>query len=223
MAIFNTVYGGEPKWKPNANTVAYYPLNGDIKDYSGNNRDMSVKFWTATYWTLSSWKQYWSFWATWNTSWWWGWQTANLIDVSWNITVSYWGRFNWNKSWTRDVITNRYESWFRWMDNIDTNGTIMFHGNAHYNSTSTVTDNNWHNILCVVNSGTVYFYIDGSLDVSKSYSFGSSSAYLSLWYSWQNNTDERLNWDVSEIIIENTPRTADEVAKYYNRTKANYS
>lgn len=210
--------------KPDSNTIAYYTLNWTLNDSSWNDRHLNLMFWTASYWTLNNWKQYWSFNATWTRSWWRWWQTNSKINVSWNITVSYWWRFNWNVSRIRDIITNRDNDWFKRMDNITTGWNILFHWNQRYTSSNTITDNERHNIVCVVENWTLKIYIDTVLDSSKSYTYWSNSAYLSLWYSWQSwsNIDERLKWDVADIIIQSNSRNLETITAYFNKTKSKF-
>lgn len=214
-------------WQPWTNTIAYYPLNWDINDYSWNNRNLSVTFGTVSYTTLSSWIQVFSPRWTSITSWWtWLSYSDSVWNFTWDFTVNFYVRLLQPYNNYMSFVTNRDASWYRWMNSINQSNNFFFHGQPQYLSWWTMDTNVWHNICCTVISGVYYIYVDSTLKKSGSYSYWTWTPWtLNIGYWFKNifsQWEEPCNWDISAVIIENAWWASTEVSDYYNQTKSNY-
>ena len=205
-------------WQPWANTEAYFPLEDDYIDKSKNNISMT-KNWTISFTTLSSWKKVANF------QWWTIYSDNNFMSLLTNgYTVSYW--YTVNKS-----STNRRNQFYLWWDfrtlecwatTLETWWSGWWKTKLYYYGDNSVWDtshNGWLNVaITVENHTSVKMYINWNLYTSHSTT--QSSWLLGIWYSasiWDYH-----NWYMSEFIVENKIRTAQEISDYYNQTKANY-
>lgn len=208
---------------PWANTIAYYPLTSTTttSDMSWNNKNLTnynnVSFWTYQWVSCASFNgssQYLGLWAKftlWNTytvlSWYW--HTASnvgMVYCQWASSSLYPAFWAWRA----------YGSWTK----------IVMHSGSWWNNTWIVSDNssnNWKWVLWVFvfNNGTARIYENNTQTVS-----GSLSAPWTWWedfYIWM-----RRQWYnyfsglISNLIIENKSRTAQEISDYYNLTKSKY-
>ena len=88
------------------------------------------------------------------------------------------------------------------------------------NSTSTITDTNWHHVLATYNAGTVLFYIDGDQDTTTG-SAVSSLANISSTYhigalGTGDNTSRFFVGDISNIQVFSTVLSPSEATTLYN-------
>lgn len=201
MAIFNTVYGGEPNWKPSSKTLAYFPL----KD---NQNDVMWNYTLPLTWTQQT------IWYTFNKSW-----DQNITINSSQRFVACWVKFNsYLSSWAQ--ILSACDGWpfynyynsssdankrfqaYSWSsrvfnsDQVQTNANTWYHYAVWWDGTKVVCYLNWSKVAewtCNVNVSTSCKFITN------------------------------INVTFSELIYESAVRTADEVSLYYNRAKANYS
>lgn len=224
MAIFNTVYGGEWKWKPWANTVWYRPLQNDCKDYSWNWYDGT---WNSPSYTQS--------WTTINVAYF----NGSYIDLS---------NFRINEDATTILVRAKSTSTQSRQEIFDANdcsGSTTSTTYFNYNWTSswqyamqhTVPwwnyataytswwpfQNVWKNICVVMNTGWIKIYMNWVLQgTSSNLSWRMIwTPDASIWWRKHWNTNF-FRWYISEFIWENKNRTEDEITKYYNSTKANY-
>jgi len=236
MAIFNTVYGGEWKWKPWANTIAYYPLTS-----TSTTSDMSWNWYTLS----KSWSGNTAFWNYW-------WISCLYIEKSATYysaitTVSASGGLTMN-IWYYSLNTPQYDNaGIIWTNNtnpvttndnrcvsiIHANGRpnnkywIVWYVDDSLNTTTTTTTYNitnwsWHN-LCFTFVGTTWIlYVDWVQIWTLT---------KTMWYDQQNylciskktkDYDRSIRWYVSNAIFESKTRTVQEVSDYYNKTKSNY-
>lgn len=226
--ISNLYIGQYPSgWEPWENTVAYYPLNWDINDYSWNNRNLSVEFGTVSYTTLSSWIQVFSprwtgitSWGTWLS------YSDSVWDFTWDFTINFFVKLLQTYNNYMSFVTNRHLYTYRWMNSIDSSNEFFFHWEPQYKSWWIIDTNVWHNICCTVISGTYYIYVDNTLKKSGSYTYWIGTPWrlnIWFWYTWAGGQNrEPLNWDISNVIIEDKWWTAQEVSDYYNLTKSLY-
>ena len=234
MPIINMVYKKKKWWKPWANTIAYYPLETDTNDYSNNSHNW-INYWT-TFTTLSSGKKVWVFngsayiqipdaqdmrggnqWTMWvylkKSSWW----NVALDPFSKWVDSSY-SSIVW-RVWLRSDIINVIGYWINPSNNT----------NKPTYTWATVLDWNWHHLIWTFNNWIYKLYWDWNLLQTQDYSSNSYS-FSSTWdsyISWSRNPYEsqvtyKRVWNMSEMIIENKARTAQEVSDYYNLTKSNY-
>ena len=205
-------------WQPWANTVAYYTLNWDILDHSGNGHDMSTRIGTITYGTLTWWTQYWIF--DWNTIL----STTNIANVS-TGTISAYVYYN--------------GSWLVLIDNVNTNNNNNYisvfveAGDYRYiyspaTSTPTVSSPSaWWNLLTLTQDWTTLkFYINWTLIDTHSSNLFISSLWWNQWCIWWQarwtQYYDKLNWYISNLIIENKVWTQQEISDYFDQTKALY-
>lgn len=217
MPIINMVYKKKKWWKPWANTIAYYPLTSTstVNDLSGNNNTLTNQ--GATFWT------YWGIDCV-NTV---GkslyWAITNLPTGSSPRTISVWANAQASSSWmaiygywqnSQYKLCTCYRSTDNWW-------AIQF---THYYGeiiTSTImSTNQWFLITYTYDWTTAKMYVNWNPDwnITVSLNTASSDFVISGW--WVGN--ETFNWYISNMIIENRARTAQEIADYYNQTKWNY-
>ena len=91
------------------------------------------------------------------------------------------------------------------------------------NSTNIVNDNSWKFITVVRNSGTYKYYINNSLDVTKtgqdSKTFNSND--LVIGWDYRNN-NSGFEGNLGAVFFYNTDLTTDQVVNNYNTTKSRY-
>ena len=212
MAIFNTVYGGEPKWRPWANTMIYYKFDWNLNDSSWNNRNWTA-WWTITYWT-------------------------NYVDLTnWYIILPNSPTTYENERtfcmWFK--INKSSGAWFL-LDISSSNGMIIrleVNSSNNFNCHSDMPsyqpqelssrDTNRHLYTVTFNSSNINYYLDGTLKWSKN-PRNSSYTFLS-WRIWTVHNGSYVNWLQQYVwvyILENKARTAQEISEYYNQTKWNY-
>ena len=206
-------------WSPWSNTIAYYPLESDGND-NANNYNLS-NLWTTTFGTI--WGIKWAIFSANTTSW--------LYNNSVSIP-------QWNNSWTVNmyIYPTSYNSseddvFFMWTGNYnqwfliyDLNPISISTWWSAINSTTNVSLNTWSNIVITQSSKTYTIYVNW---VSvKSWTMSSANltgTNLNLGYAyWNDASNKRFVWWMSEFILENKTWTATEISNYYNRTKSKY-
>lgn len=212
-----------PKWKPWANTLAYYPLEENTNDYSGNWHNWTPT--NITYTTLASWKK-----VSVYTQ---GSSILNIGTIWWvypNFTASIWIKFSWNNSakariWCIDG-TNSWRTLLQprkntsWYIEIST-----YNGSTETHQSLWISPSDWKNFVVTLNSGVLYGYLNGVYVASMNSKYGGWSQSLSYPSSIGSESGSATNWwgwYMSEAILESKTRTAQEISDYYNSTKANY-
>lgn len=203
MPIINLIYNAPQGWKPWANTLAYRPLKENLNDmvgsYSMTNSWVTFSDGVAQL----SWSQR---------------PTIPSLSLNWTRTISFWLYQTNTSSW---MVLSRW----------DTNafvqvywGTVYIRWSWSWNtaiSGSGLTNNAWHHIVIAQTTAKVEIYVDGVL-------FWSTTAQYLNWnmvgfcWSWNTWAAYAVIWKISEMIVEDKLWTAEDVAKYYNRSKANY-
>lgn len=204
--------GGCGEWKPWANTVAYYELNGDANDSSGNGYNWTPS--NITYTTLTSWIKV----ATFNGSnski-----QIANpLINSLSNFTINVWISRN-NTTFLWNVVNNQTSDYdWAFIDNYNWNlrVAVWWWSATNYS----LNANTRVNVILTYASGSIKEYINGSYYWGETHTY-SNWTNMTIWCRGNSN-DRRWNWYISKVILENKARTADEISAYYNQTKAKY-
>ena len=205
MPILQMVsYLVEDKWKPWANTIAYYPLtsNTTIYEQSWKNKDLT---------------------NTWATFWLYQW--VDCAYLSGNVymynSTQYW--LSWDVQFTASIWAYFIDKWewaanprFYWNDNWN----IWF--NPWGNTTNyELQQSVWSNLIVMYDWTKSYLYINWTQIAEYTASTNFSNWPLWIWkyaVSWTNY----WKWGLSEFILENKAWTAQEVADYYNQTKWNY-
>ena len=224
MAIFNTVYGGEPKWKPGSNTIAYYPLTSttttsDMK-WSGTAYNLTNSG-NVTFWTYN-----WVSCAYFNgTTNWYLYNTSLSFSYPSEQTVCVWMYISGTSSWVYQAIyhiwivgwTWKLGSWFRygtWLSLSGWTGSSEVIKSWNINWA-------WHLLANITNWNSSIQYLDWVQYQSNTNSLSATQSGIYLWGA-QNTSSDRLTWYESELIVENKARTSDKVMAYYNQTKSNY-
>ena len=207
-------------WQPWANTIAYYPLTSTSTtndlSWNGYNLTNSWATFSDNYCEIND-----SMFLFRNTS-----ADANFISWSTDCTYSIWVKilwFNWNNNWypywqgedsTARVWGLTMQSTSYWIDNWWYGEWVQV---SMYNN---YTD--WHLITTVYDSTsqTKYLYLDWVLQTSKVQNVNISKDILYIWKDAIYGA--RLNAQISNFIIENKARTAQEISDYFNQTKWNY-
>lgn len=220
MPIINMVYKKKKWWKPWANTLLYLPLNSTdtYTDKSWKNRtttNYNVQFWTY------QWVDCWYF----NNA---HIQINTLYQHTYPLTVACWCYNTWytadGKIYdTCDNVSNRLTVYYtptssRWYT--ITNKWPEFSANWQY-------QNRWVLFVATYTSDTKIRYLKwNSLDLSdsnsNSWATSFTPTYTNVWNEWNNAANRYFLWYMSNLIVENKERTAQEIADYYNQTKANY-
>lgn len=220
MAIFNTVYGGEPKWKPWANTLAYYPLDWSLNDESWNWLNLTSSW--LSWETLSSWRKVASVTGTWylektNPNFWdmaFDWTISSYINQT--VSKSSWAYWTIIMKWTNatnqdiELVVN-WVSLYCWVYGW---GMITYWNismNTFYHAVMTYNKSTWK----------MKFYVNWTYVWESSFTLSiSSTSNFRMWYATHNNNPR--TWQIWETIVESKEWTATEVANYFNQTKSNY-
>lgn len=203
-----------PTWKPWANTIAYYKFDNNLNDSSGNNRNLTTYSWTFTYWTTVQWAKF----VQMDTS-----TSSSNLAVPFNLsnyTVSWWISFSEIRWSTYQWIMVDLEWW-------DGYPRLHTYANKVYSFTWDTwiawTVNTWYNLICVCDWLILKEYINGTFISSYTLTTDVSSGTLIIdGIADKSRTQYRISWKLSELILENKARTAQEISDYYNQTKANY-
>ena len=216
MPIINMVYKKNKWWKPWANTLAYYPLDSTntVNDLSWNNKTLSntwVTFWTYNWVDCAnySWDKY-------------LYRNQSLISWSQNFTINMW-YLRWGASHNHSEILSigsRYwsNSFMFWLN--DSDSLYIWWWDNDRNTWYVTQQWQWVNVVCSHNNWTAKVYINGVLQLTATVSYSITSSWTGIW--WWFWWDRPIIWNISKFIVESMPRTAQEVADYYNLTKWNY-
>ena len=219
MAIFNTVYGGEWHWTPWSNTIAYYPLTSvtttsDMK-WSWTAYNLT-KNWTVTFWTNAGVDC-----ASFNSS---GLYNTSFSQLQWTSarTYNFWAYDNkdsdtwqglyiyqWTSSTNKMVLIARTNTYF-----ISQYGSSWNFWNTNWKS--------WNNHTITYDGTKFEWLINWVSKWTWAYTINTQWSELSIWKN-VGNTWWSFVWYISNVIVENKVWTSDEITKYYNSTKANYS
>ena len=201
-----------PKWHPWANTIAYYPLKEDTNDYSWNSRNLTNSW--ATFWTYQ-WIScvYWTARAQW----------INTPSLNWVKTISLWT--NWSGNYTNSnsnfsvIYADGQATSLAYRKYNDYK--LQFYDGAYNLINSYITNQRYN--LVVTFDGTAKIYINWQLlwQRTNTVQYTWWIFYFMRWV-WTGDTIDGYLWGMSNIILEDKTRTAQEVAKYYNSTKWNY-
>lgn len=215
-----------PKWKPDSNTLAYYPLKTDFNDASWNWNNLTNSNVTlTTQWGVAC--------AYFNGS-----NAAAVCSVDLSIssaTFNVWINKSRNNGNERFItVTKTSPDSELWLITTKTNvgnvNWVAYIGGdiaSGYNNTG-IANWTWMHVVYTIWESWNSLYVNGS-QVTMTYHRGNASAWLSyarafssimLWKHQANIA--YYQWYLSNAIIENRVWTAQEIADYYNQTKSNY-
>lgn len=207
-------------WQPWVNTIAYYEFDWNLDDSSWNNRNLSIETGVFTYGTESWWAKY--VYMPRNS------YTNNYASMPYNSTsynISFWAKRIWsiaNTWWTvLDFHTN--DNYFPRI--VLQNSSIIFVVSEATPYPSGFNTAQWHYYCLSISNNSATCYIDGAYYWTGALnSYNNNLAYFRINTAWFADDYWTQSWDgnLSELIIESVPRTAQEIQAYYNQTKANY-
>lgn len=206
-------------WHPWANTIAYYPLTSTstVNDLSWNNYNLTQS-WTITYWT-----NVWVDCAYFN----WGYLSATIAwlpqwgtDRTASVYVYITKTQCWILSWWANSTYNKFCRYY-WGFNSNWLAATSYQW-TDLNS-STYISGWWHHIVLLVRSWVRELYIDWvqNTTLNKSSTTNTSWTNFEMW-RLDYASDFMFQSYMSNVIIENKARTAQEISDYYNLTKWNY-
>ena len=210
-------------WKPWANTVAYYPLNSDTQDYSGNNRHLTGS-WTYSWNMITS-----------TSTLYYNWLSLFWQDYGWDFTFSFYADLDVSSSDAAMVMIRDSAarpsvsiglSWTGWTETVYKWYNQSWSG-RYWSSSWNFTKAGTHCFHLVRGWNTVTMYMDWVSKWSISFSWyvwawNSNSEYWpKFWYAPNSLTTHRTV-RIWNVILENKARTAQEITDYYNRSKKNY-
>lgn len=211
------VYILTDQWAPWKNTVAYYKLESNANDFSGNNRN----------WTQNS-MSYTTDGAIQVANFNWGYITLPTVWTLNNVTVNLWFKSTQTTSSEYPMVFLAPTSDNKNLSFALTSGLVYvyrWNGSSVYsiNSWNSLADWQWHNITTTINSTTQTLYVDGTLKSSGSCSYAIERAGRSaLWKNIWNSGNPTYRGYMSKVIIESTVRTPEQIQWYYNQTKSLY-
>ena len=224
MAIINMVYLAKEEgwWKPWANTVIYYEFDWNLNDGSWNGYNLTNS-WT-TFITLASWKQVLSVeQASASYSWW-----PNLTWKS--LTASFWFADTATRSWYSDWSYFRLANWnsnifvVRHAWPIQSNKIYFWAtSRSNWNDAPSYNDLARHYVVITFDTSTQQLkeYIDNSLKATTTYTGTAFSTITNIIIGWLG-FEGQVHFNLSEFILEDKVRTAQEISDYYNQTKWDY-
>ena len=214
--------------KPTNNTIAYYKLEADTKDYSWNNRDLTASNITfENIWNISVAK------FNYNSS------TAYLdwtfiSSITWNTPYTFWFWFKANSlSWLPFVGRsgkNKYGEHDKEVTILSTGALHVYNYSSaeHWFTTNAWLVSTWQR-YCYVQTydwTTLKAYLNnsliGSVSPAPSYPYSSSWGWRFLLWKIYSNTNYWFNWYTSKLFIENVGWSISDVDDYYNKTKRKF-
>jgi len=210
-------------WQPWVDTIAYYPLKWDLNDYSGNGYNAESSWGTITY-PNNEYANFSAAYARFPN----GYSSGTTTD---DITISLWARDITPSWWEGNMFVMGQDGFGNWWwamirtenSNNDYLAYTVTWWAAQLTSAYNVSSWVWHHFVETVSptNREMKFYIDWVLketvSINSSMRIDGKSAIGKV-----GNYSHNVNWDISEIINERKVRTDQEIADYYNQTKANY-
>ena len=209
-----------PVWKPNANTIAYYPLTSSTttSDLSWNNRNLTNSWVTfGTYkWVDCAYSN----------------KTSYLTKSSFatnlqNLTISAWVYYVWNNSswdWNYNQFVWRWwgstENFWAYTENFYTPWRLVCSPWWFWRFQLT-NNSQWYNVVVTYNysTTTATMYVNGVAGTSNTST--NPPSWTNIWIGGKES-NHWWNWWLSEFIVENKVWTLDEISNYYNQTKSKY-
>lgn len=208
-------------YNPTSTTKAYYPLNNDSNDYSGQNNGGTP---TAITYPQGKFGQ-----------------AANLVYSSSYITVPYnppYADFTmsfWMKT-TNTTGDSRILTWRNTGDNDqiinigkDTSVWIRLRGSGGtglitVSATTPVNDGQWKLVTCtfIQSTGLVTIYVNGRMENSNTYTGGDFSPLNAGFIGKEYYDPNYYGGLIDEVIIESRAWTPAEVSTYYRKSMLNY-
>jgi hypothetical protein len=155
--------------------------------------------------------------------------SGSVLSATSQFAVSFWARTSAAGSSQRAVTKGYYggdDGNTGFLFQMQPSGVMAFglgyaHGTAGITSSAAVNDGNWHHFVGVLNSGTLYLYIDGSpaaSPVSTSLTLASTSHMQISGYN--NASGEVWNGSVDELEVLTSALQTNWITAEYNNQKS---
>lgn len=198
-----------PKWKPWPNTLGYFPLTDNILDQMGNYSPLIDAYVQQSI----------------------GYQITGNFQIKNTSGVNFvneWIKFDSISSSETSVYVATIDAcWWMSYNYKDTNSShnqkffVMNSSHANLGTVSyTTTTGTWYNIWVWFDNNVCYYYVNW-----QRWTLYSGSGVANFWGSlniFAARGARTSKATLSDVIIESKARTAQEIADYYNQTKASY-
>jgi hypothetical protein len=218
-----SISGGGWWWQPWVNTTLYLPLDWDSTDPYNNVTYSWVG--TADYDDWDTWVQAWKFNGNNAVA---LWASTDFENSTWELTYCFWfttsspsteQRCSFNVSWKYFNMCRITGSKLWCMCSTDQQQYFA-------TWTTTITADTKHlATITMKENDTIKVYLDGVLEDTVSISWTFTALTYQRWqhvWSWRDAISEFWYGMIKDFIIENKVWTAQEVADYFDQTKANY-
>jgi len=205
-------------WQPWANTLLYLPLENDTLDHSWGTAYNPT--WSITFTTLSSWKKV--GYINWNNFL----LNSDFPSLKMDMTVSFWINPT-SQKWEYQPAFWQYKAFSNYNIWAFCRAGESSWTNFYFWTFSADTWNinlSWWNLITITytSSWTVIVYKNWTQVATRNSPYNWWNWYQ-IWGRYDTGSSRtQLTAYMSEIFVENRVRTAQEVADYYNQTKANY-
>ena len=149
---------------------------------------------------------------------------SSSLGKSINYTTSAWMKYSGG---TYLMILDSVDygvggGYMMWLQ-INTPKLLTSYDGQFQSSTGTIPLNTWANVCISKSNNQLSFYINGSFDVTRTFSFNgnTSSTAVDIGYS-SRNTGNPFNGNIAQVSIYNRALTATEIQQNYLATKSRY-
>jgi hypothetical protein len=194
-------------WQPWVNTIAYYPLETDILDHSGNSNILNGVLSQDTIWYRTSSNVYFTNGGVNFLCWWF---KMNTVWTSWQTSIMEWQKNAISYYWFHDDSSfNKRISLFY---------TLY---PTYYSATSSwdISTWWWHYLAYSYKNWKMYICKDWVTELlyNWSWAYNWDNVYLLILNNWGSG-----NITFSNIIAESVWWSEDLMTSYYNNTKSKY-
>ncbi len=210
------VYIWTDQWAPWKNTVAYYKFDWNLNDSSGNSRNLSVGWGTVSYWT-ESWGGKYIYFNSWAYT-----NNISMPYKSDGYTINLWGKYvSWNKYLLDFQPSTSANQWNRFQY---LSSTSLYIG--RWWGITVPNMSLWYNMVIINLNNKSNLYMNWEYKwYADLWTRDTTAQYFrlnSVWYTVSSYSNYAWPNYMSNLIIENTARTPEQVAWYYNQTKSLY-
>lgn len=199
-------------WTPTSNTLLYLPMQTDLLDKVGT---YTVTNTSVTLTTLSGVKC-------------WYFNGSARLDTTApsfankNHTISIWYKDNWSPNNYPIISSNTpaITTWecFRYSSSTNLQ-YVVFSSSSSITNISPVTKSNWNNIVF----SWWNIYVNWTLMGTTNPTYVTWYNFTVWWHAvWWSSWFQYITWYMSEVIIEDSVRTSEQAAAYYNQTKSKF-
>lgn len=203
--------------QPWANTLVYLPFTEDLLDHSWNGVTFT-QWWTNL--SIVNWVA--------DFSWWYLYKNASYWLSSLPATVSLWFYARGlSPTLETSIINSHIYIWgYNWRWSVLTNDKEVTLECLPWSAilTNPIDFNKWYYLTYVLKSSGSDLYLNGQ-KIWTTNSWLVLRDRLAIWTAWWTTSDfwnHLFDGQMSQVIIEDKERTAQEISDYYNQTKWDY-